>query len=131
MTETRPPQGPDETYSDYLRQGEFRLQQCGACQEFVFHPRVLCPHCGAAALEWKPASGRGAVYSCTTVRRKADRGGDYNICIVELEEGPRMMSRIADMPTHDVAIGMRVTARIGSENGEPLVLFAPVAGAPA
>ena len=80
--------GPDQQFQHYLGTGEFRLQQCDHCDQFVFYPRVLCPHCGASELSWNPVSGAGVVYSSTVVRRREEKGGPYNVAIIELAEGP-------------------------------------------
>jgi len=85
--------GPEKTYFDALAEGRFMLQRCAACERWVFYPRVLCPHCGARALEWREASGRGVVYATSVVRRRADDGGDHNVALIDLAEGPRLMSR--------------------------------------
>lgn len=116
-----PPSGPEKQYLDRLAAGRFEIQQCAACRRHVFYPRVLCPHCGAGRLDWVAASGRGTVYSTTVVRRKPADGGDYNVCLVDLAEGVRMMSRVAGLPPADVKIGMAVKARIA----EGLVEFTP------
>lgn len=59
------------------------------------------------------------------IRRKPDNGGDYNVAVVDLAEGPRLMSRVEEMLPGDVRIGMAVEARIkGTEKG-PLVVFVP------
>jgi hypothetical protein len=63
------------------------------------------------------------VYSTTTVRQKPERGGDYNISVIELAEGARMLSRVEGIPAADVRIGMPVEAVIGEANGAALVLF--------
>jgi uncharacterized OB-fold protein len=104
--------GPEKIYRDKLAQGRFEIQRCGGCAKHVFYPRVLCPHCGSGRLEWIAPSGRGTVYSTTVVRRKAADGGDYNVALVDLEEGPRMMSRIVTVAPEAVRIGMAVKARI-------------------
>jgi len=78
----------------------------------VFYPRVLCPHCGGEHLDWVAPSGRGTVYSTTIVRRKPADGGDYNVCLVDLAEGPRMLSRVVTVSPDQVKIGMTVAARI-------------------
>src|SRR3546814_7529570 len=62
--------------------------------DLIFYPRAICPHSGSTNLEWRDASGRGTVYSTTVVRRKPDRGGNYNVALLDLEAGPRMMSRV-------------------------------------
>ncbi|MBL4621169.1 MAG: OB-fold domain-containing protein [Immundisolibacteraceae bacterium] len=107
--------GPDQQFQNYLGQGEFRLQQCDQCQQFIFYPRVLCPHCGASELSWNAVSGQGVVYSSTVVRRREEKGGPYNVAIIELAEGPRMMSRVEGVAADQVAIGSAVSARIETE----------------
>ena len=113
--------GPEKTYQDKLAQGSFEIQRCTACGKHVFYPRVLCPHCGADHLDWTAASGRGTVYSTTVVRRKPAEGGDYNVALVDLDEGPRMMSRVVSIAPEAVRIGMAVKARIT----DGLVEFTP------
>jgi hypothetical protein len=117
------PSAPGAEYDKYLKSGELRLQCCTACGKQIFYPRTLCPYCGSVALEWRAASGRGTVYSTTTVRQKPERGGDYNISVIELAEGARMLSRVEGIPAADVKIGMPVEAVIGEANGAALVLF--------
>ncbi len=116
-------QGPEASYNEYLAKGEFHIQRCIGCHGYVFYPRLLCPHCGSAKLEWVRASGAGAIYSTTVMRRKPEAGGDYNVCLVELQEGPRLMSRVEGVPPDKVRIGMKVKARVakGGEEGAFIV----------
>jgi len=116
-----PPSGPEKRYLDALAAGRFEIQKCAACARHVFYPRVVCPHCGAGELGWVAPNGRGSVYSTTVVRRKPADGGDYNVCLVDLVEGVRMMSRVVSIAPQDVKIGMNVKARIA----EGLVEFTP------
>jgi uncharacterized protein len=111
--------GPDKIYSDALAKGEFTIQRCTACKAHVFYPRHLCPECGSARLDWVKASGRGTVYATTIVRQRPDAGGDKNLCVVELAEGPRLLSRIEGVPAADVTIGMAVMAEIAGSGEEP------------
>lgn len=117
--------GPGAAFAGYLEQGEIRLQVCRSCARQVFYPRVLCPHCGGAELDWRPISGLATVYSSTTVRQRAERGGDYNVAIVELAEGARMMSRVEGIAPDQVRIGMAVRAEIAATDDGPLVVFRP------
>ena len=119
-------QGPESIYEEYLAKGEFRIQLCNGCERHVFYPRALCPHCGSSNLEWARPTGAGTVYSTTVMRRKPEAGGDYNVCLVELEEGPRLMSRVECVAPADVRIGMRVKARVagGGEEGRFIVFDA-------
>ena len=115
--------GPDTTFREHLKQGRFMIQKCGSCEAFVFYPRLLCTSCGMFDLKWHDADGGGTVYSTTVVRRKADQGGDYNVAVIELAEGPRLMSKVVDTPAAEVAIGMRVRASIDQTADGPLLVF--------
>ena len=110
----------DSHYFDSLRQGRFEIPRCQDCNAFHFFPRLCCPHCGSQNLVWTRPSGRGVVYSVTIVRRQP---ADYTVCLVDLEEGPRLMSRVVDMPVEDVSIGMPVQARIDITDDGPLLVF--------
>lgn len=123
------PTGADGYFRQQLEQGKFVIQRCCACRRSIFYPRMLCPHCGHEHLEWFSPSGLGVVYSSTVIRRKPEDGGDYNVALVDLEEGPRLMSRVEAMPAEQVAIGMQVKARIiDGENGK-LLVFTPIGAA--
>jgi len=124
MTET----GPDATFREGLKQGKIRLQKCGSCGKSVFFPRLLCPHCHGTDLDWHPISGRGEVHTTTAVRRKPERGGDYNVCMIDLAEGVRMMSRVDGIPADQVSIGMAVDLFVGDIDGQPAVLCKPAEG---
>jgi uncharacterized OB-fold protein len=119
--------GPDETWSALLAEGRFCAQRCTACDRAVFPPRVLCPNCGDRRLEFQLLSGLGSVYSTTVVRARSADGGPYNLALIDLDEGVRIMSRVEGLDPGDVEIGMRVRARIhrDSGNGDPLVVFDP------
>ena len=112
-------------YQAELDAGRFCLQHCPQCQHHVFTPRELCPHCGASPLRWVRASGLGTVYSSTTVARKPDAGGNYNVSLIDLDEGVRMMSRVEGLSPEAVRIGQRVQAHVAQKDGRGLVLFEP------
>lgn len=120
--------GPDEEFHRRLAAGTFYLQKCSNCASHIFYPRAICPECGANELEWVTASGKGKVYSTSIIRQKPERGGDYNFAVIELAEGPRMVSRVENIPPLDVAIDMAVQARITEEDQGPYVVFDPVDG---
>lgn len=118
--------GVEHHYFTALSNGEFTIQRCKACQKSIFFPRMLCPHCGSIDLEWYKPTGRGTVYSTTVVRRKSDQGGDYNVALIDLDEGPRMMSRVENVAPESVQIGMRVLARVADTAEGKLVVFDPL-----
>lgn len=101
------------------------LQCCEGCHHHVFQPRVLCPHCGGTSLRWQPVAGGGTVHSTTVVSRREADGGPYNVALIDLDEGVRMMSRVDEIAPQAVAIGLRVRAFIGRIEGRAAVLFRP------
>jgi hypothetical protein len=112
-----------------LNEGRFLIQRCIGCDRAVYFPRELCPHCGHGELAWVEPRGTGTVYAVTTVRRKAEAGGDYNVSLIELDEGVRLMSRVEGVASGDVRIGQRVRARVLQQSGQGLVVFDLLAGA--
>lgn len=118
-----PAAGADKYYREQLEQGNFLIQRCLSCTRGIFYPRMICPHCGSDQLEWFKPSGQGVVYSTTVVRRKPEHGGDYNVVLVDLAEGPRMMSRVDDVAPDAVTIGMPVSARITETEEGKMVVF--------
>ena len=74
-------------------------------------------------MTWEDATGRGTVYAVTVVNRRAEDGGPYNVVLVDLAEGPRLMSRVENMDNDNVVIGLSVQARIATdeENGAHIV----------
>ncbi|MYR07967.1 hypothetical protein GTV32_17425 [Gordonia sp. SID5947] len=115
---------------DGVQEGELRLQRCADCDKAVFFPRALCPFCHSDRLDWFTASGSGVVYTYTVVRRTWGAFADqvpYIVALVDLEEGPRMMTRIID--TDEVAIGDRaevVFSDLGIDDGPTLPCFRKV-----
>lgn len=94
-------------------EGVFQMQRCDDCERFVWFPMYACPHCGGDALTWTELSGRGTVYSRTLVTDPVSAAsappGPLLVALVELEEGPVMMTNIVGPDAQDVAIGEPVT----------------------
>jgi uncharacterized OB-fold protein len=99
------------------------IQRSVSSGRYVFYPRVALPGTGETDLEWVEASGLGTVYSITVNRA---RDASYNIALVELDEGPRLLSRIEGVET--APIGTRVKARISELGGELAIVFDVVNG---
>lgn len=119
------PEAPGVAFQRYLKGGELWLQHCSGCAQQIFYPRTLCPCCGDNRLQWRRASGTGTVYSTTVVRQRPERGGDYNVAIIELAEGARLMSRVEGIAADMVRIGMEVQAVIRAGTDAQLVVFEP------
>lgn len=93
-----------------MREGRFIIQRSRSTGRHCFPPRSALPGTGETDLDWVEPSGLATVYAVTVVSRKPEQGGNYNIAIVELDEGPRMMTRIVGIKPEKVQIGMRVQA---------------------
>lgn len=115
---------PTADFLRHLREGRFMIQRSRSSGRHIFYPRVAEPRTGAIDLDWVEASGRGTVYA-TTVQRAKPPAPDTNVVLVDLDEGPRMMSRVDGVAPDAVRIGMRVTARIVTGDGDPFVVFVP------
>lgn len=110
--------GPQAQYQAYLAEGRFMLQFSPSTGQYVFYPRVAVPGSGAADLQWRPACGLGTLYAITV---NHTRQGSHNIALVDLDEGPRMMTCLIGCLS--APIGTRVRARVSELNGEPAVVF--------
>ena len=118
-------QGPAAAFAAFLAQGRFMIQRSASTGKHVFFPRPFVPGTGETDLDWVEATGEGTVYATTVNRRSPDKGGSFNVALIDLAEGPRMMSRVVGIPPEEVKIGMKVRARIEHLNGAPAVLWEP------
>ena len=94
-----PGSGPDnEAFIAAAREGRFVLRWCDDCGKTHWYPRAVCPHCASTKTQWKPASGRGTVYSYSTMQRVDP---PYTLAYVTLDEGPTMMTNLVGAaPAH-------------------------------
>ena len=109
MTDKPVPVPTPETqpFWDGCAAGELRIQRCTDCGKPYFYPRPVCPNCGSGNVEWFTASGRATLYSYVINHRAAPGFADdapYAIAVVQLEEGPRMMSNIIGLPATPEAL---------------------------
>jgi hypothetical protein len=104
--ETRP-------FWEAARRHQLVLPRCRACGRLHYHPRAACPFCLSGDLDWQPVSGRGRLTTFTVVHRGLPNfplGVPYVLAIVELDEGPRMMTNLVGVEPDParLRIGMRV-----------------------
>jgi uncharacterized OB-fold protein len=97
---------------DAAKEERLIIQKCGDCSQYVFYPRIACPHCGADSLEWVKASGRGRVYSYTVVENNAPSaflaGMPFVVAVIRLDEGVQMLSNVVGCDPHTVECDMPV-----------------------
>ncbi|MBM3131561.1 MAG: Zn-ribbon domain-containing OB-fold protein [Chloroflexi bacterium] len=92
------------------KQRELKLQRCKGCGTFLNPPRPMCPKCHSMELEWVPSKGKGKVYSWVTYHESPHPAfkAPYAVVLVELEEGPRLVSNMTEVRPEEIYIGMPV-----------------------
>jgi uncharacterized protein len=120
-------------YWEAARQGRLLIAECGTCAKVHHYPRPFCPHCWSDDVHPVQASGNGTLYTYSTVYVNdlppfRDRL-PYVAAIVELAEGPRLMTTIEGAAPERLRVGMAVTASfrpVDDEPGSPyLTVFTP------
>ena len=116
------------------RNHELLIQSCTKCGHRQFYPRIICTECMSDKLEWTRSAGRGRVLTFTICRLPVSEAyaGDvpYVIALVQLEEGPTMMSNIVECNPESVTTGMPVEV-IFEQRSEKITIpqFRPVPAA--
>lgn len=114
-------------------QGELHMQQCNACRKYYFYPRPTCPYCHGSEVTWRAVSGRARLVSYVINQRPLppfDPKTPLVIGLVELEEGPRMMTNIVDVEAVPAALelDMELSVRFVTRGDQKLPVFAPAGG---
>ena len=109
---------------------ELVMPRCKTCDQLFFYPRSECPRCLSTDLEWVKVSGRGRLHSFTIVQQPANAAFNadvpYVYAVVQLDEGPRLMSNITDCNVQAVHIGMPVAvAFVDAGDGLAVPVFTP------
>ena len=128
----RPAPVPDADSGPYWRaahDGRLVVQRCEACGAHQLYPRDRCRAC-RGPVQWVDASGRGTVHSFTVIRQNYSRPFrdwiPYVVALVDLEEGPRVMTNIVGCAPEDVRIGLPVRATFEVVSDEAgIALFTP------
>ena len=110
----------------FLQRSELAYQFDTAADQPVFFPRVIAPGTGNA-VEWRVSAGKGTVYAVTVISPRGEP--PYNVVLVDMDEGFRLMSRVEEVPAHAVRIGMRVCSRVHTpgDGAPPYPVFVPEA----
>lgn len=103
--ETRP-------YWEACKRHELQLPYCPSCAQFFFYPRFFCPRCFGSDVEWRQVSGKATLYTYAIQYRPQAPGFEppYVTAVVELEEGPRLMTNLVDIEPdpEQIRVGMPV-----------------------
>ncbi|MET8503349.1 Zn-ribbon domain-containing OB-fold protein [Streptomyces sp. NPDC004787] len=137
MTATPDADAFTRPYWDAAAEGRLLIRHCTACDRPHHYPREFCPHCWSEAVEWREARGRAVLYTWSVVHRNDlppfGERVPYVAAVVDLAEGPRMMTEIVDCPEAELRIGMdlELAFRPEGEHGEFQVpVFRPLTGPP-
>lgn len=115
---------------DAAKQHDLQVQRCRPGNHLFMYPREYCPVCLSDDLEWVSVSGKGRVYTYTVVHRAADPRFQsqipYIYAVIQLDEGPRLISNVVDCDIDDVTIDMPVAVHFDDVTDETtLVKFRP------
>ncbi len=114
-----------------LKQQRYALvgEVCPHCQGKIFPPRDICPECGEDARTLYSFSGRGEVYSFTTVNQAPaghEENAPYTVALVQLEEGPMVTAQLTDLDDNPVQIGMpveMVTRKLRADGERGILIY--------
>ncbi len=117
-----------QPFWDGCARGELVIQRCLDCGKPYFYPRPVCPECGSTNVEWFTASGRATLYSYVINHRPArgfEDDAPYAIAVVQLAEGPRMMTNITGIPNtpEDLVLDMELQVTFEQRGDISIPLF--------
>ena len=119
------PSAVSAPYWRAAREGRLVVQRCEACGHCQFYPRAICTHCAGERLAWSECSGRGRVKSFTVIRRAVSAAYEadvpYVVALIELAEGPTLMSNVVGCAPEAVRIGAPVRVRFDAWTPEVTV----------
>lgn len=132
MSNNKPMPAPTEISAPFwegLKAERLLIQQCNACDHWVFYPRRHCPSCLAHDLTWRDVSGGATLYSFTVARIATlpDFADEMpqKLAVVELDEGVRINTTLVGLDESEIRVGMRlqpVFAQV-DEQGQRLLRF--------
>jgi uncharacterized OB-fold protein/acyl dehydratase len=117
----RPPLGHDNKWWwDGIEAGELRIQRCKECQTLRHPPRPMCGNCQSIEWDWAISKGAGTVYSYVVMHYPPIPGYDFPlpVALIDLDEGTRLVANVVGCKPSEVAIGMRVQAKIEAADDE-------------
>jgi len=124
------PEPETEAFWDAARERRLLVKRCADCGEAHFYPRPFCPRCWSEDVTWEEASGHATLYTWSTVHVNDlppfPERVPYVAAIVELAEGPRMMTNVVDCDDARLEVGMALQVRYRDLDDEfSIPVFAP------
>jgi uncharacterized OB-fold protein len=126
------PKGDSAEFWAACNRGRLLLRSCDDCRHVFYYPRIHCPRCGSRRLGWVESRGEGTVFSFTDVQISFygpawESELPYTVLLVDLDEGPRMLSRLVG--GGPAPIGARVRVDFVTVEGQALPFFRLAGGA--
>ena len=116
---------------DGCRRGELLLQRCNHCARLRYPASQVCPDCLGCDAQWQPMSGRGKVFSFVVFHRAYHPAWEdkvpYNVALIELDEGPIMLSNVVGVDNAKLAVGSSVAVAFEAVDDDLTIpVFKPV-----
>jgi uncharacterized protein len=106
------PDDASQPWWDATAEGRLLIVRCRTCGEAHYYPRPFCPRCGADDVSWEEASGDATLYTWSVIHQNDlppfGQKVPYVAAIVDLEEGPRMMTNVVGCDFDDLRVGMKL-----------------------
>lgn len=113
-----------QPFWDAAAEGKLLVKRCESCSEAHYPPRGRCPYCFSDKTVWEATSGKGSLYSFSTMRRVPT--GPYTLAYVTLDAGPSVFTNIVGADPDRLAIGDRMSVVfVPTEGGPPVPFFQP------
>jgi uncharacterized protein len=130
--------GPDRPITDTdseswwaaIQDGRLMINHCASCRRSSLYVRPFCPHCWSEDVQLVAARGRGHLYTWSVVHQNAAPFAErtpYIVAMVDLDEGPRIMTTIEDCPADALRAGLplEVSFRADNDSGLRIPVFRP------
>ena len=120
-----------QRYWDACQQEKLLIQQCKECEHVQFYPRLMCTQCSSRDVGWIESRGFAKVLTYTIIHRPIlpayQKEAPYILAVVQLDEGPTMMTNIVNSPLDSVECGLQVKVSFQQWAADFLVpVFEPV-----
>ncbi len=120
--ETRP-------FWEAAKERRLLIRSCAGCGRPHYYPRPFCPFCWSEQVSWVPASGRATLYTYSVVHVNDlppwNERVPYVAAVVELAEGPRMMTNLVGCDPDQLEVGMALEVDFRDDGEVAVPVFRP------
>ena len=125
------PDATTQPFWDACREGTLLIKRCTDCGHAFYYPRPFCPRCWSERTEWEAASGTGTLYTYSVIEQNDlppfDARVPYVAAMVQLAEGPRLMTNLVGVDFDAIRVDMAVTVEFRPISDEVTIpVFRPI-----